>query len=392
MIKIGITGQSGFLGSHLYNTLSLDSDRYTCIPFEDSFFDQEEELNGFVVQCDVIVHLAAMNRHNDPNVLYETNVKLVQQIITACEETRAIPHILFSSSIHENLDNLFGKSKLYGRELFEKWARRNSGRFTGLIIPNVFGPFGHPYYNSVIATFCHQLSHNETPKIDVDGVIKLIYVSELVKEIIDIIELNDAPLNNVSINMSGSSAQDSRTRCETKYIAHTSEVKVSHLLKKLTSFKENYSENGTIPNLDNPFDLNLWNTFLCYNDHASLFPFNLKLNTDKRGSFVEIIKLNSGGQVSFSLTAPGVTRGNHFHTRKAERFAVINGKARIELRKIGTNVKISFMLDGDQPSFVDMPIWYTHNITNIGDKDLYTIFWINEFFDKNDPDTYFEEV
>jgi UDP-2-acetamido-2,6-beta-L-arabino-hexul-4-ose reductase len=122
------------------------------------------------------------------------------------------------------------------------------------------------------------------------------------------------------------------------------------------------------------------------------FPFPLKLNTDERGSFVETIKLNSGGQVSFSTTAPGITRGNHFHTRKAERFAVIKGKAKIELRRIGTDKVLSFEMDGSQPSFVDMPVWYTHNITNIGKEELYTIFWINEHFNPDDADTYFEKV
>ncbi|MDD3743042.1 MAG: epimerase, partial [Lentimicrobiaceae bacterium] len=137
---------------------------------------------------------------------------------------------------------------------------------------------------------------------------------------------------------------------------------------------------------------NLFNTFLCYIDHASFFPFQLTLNTDNRGSFVETIKLSSGGQVSFSTTVPGITRGNHFHTRKAERFAVIKGKARIELRRIGTNKILSFDLDGQHPAFVDMPVWFTHNITNTGDEDLYTIFWINEFYDPADTDTYFEKV
>jgi UDP-2-acetamido-2,6-beta-L-arabino-hexul-4-ose reductase len=118
----------------------------------------------------------------------------------------------------------------------------------------------------------------------------------------------------------------------------------------------------------------------------------LKLNADNRGSFIETIKINSGGQVSFSTTIPGITRGNHFHTRKAERFAVIKGRARIELRRIGTEKVMSFELEGSNPSFVDMPIWHTHNITNIGEEDLYTIFWINEHFNPEDTDTYFEEV
>lgn len=167
---------------------------------------------------------------------------------------------------------------------------------------------------------------------------------------------------------------------------------MSRVLALLESYKSNYFEKGIIPNLDNEFEKNLFNTFLCYIDHKSFFPFPLKLNTDNRGSFVETVKLNSGGQVSFSTTVPGITRGNHYHTRKAERFAVIKGKARIELRKIGTTEILSFDLDGSQPSFVDMPIWYTHNITNVGDEELFTIFWINEHYKAEDGDTYFEQV
>ncbi|MDP3463660.1 MAG: NAD-dependent epimerase/dehydratase family protein [Bacteroidales bacterium] len=373
MIKIGITGQAGFVGTHLFNTLGLFPEKFTRVPFQDSFFEDQSKLEQFVSSCDAIVHLAAMNRHNDPEVIYNTNISLVRQLIAACEATESKPHILFSSSTQEERDNLYGKSKKEGRELLEKWAHNNDAQFTGLIIPNIFGPFGHPYYNSVVATFCHQLTHNETPKIEVDGEVKLIYVGELVNYIITQITNHESRTTNHAI-------------------PHTSTKKVSELLNKLTQYKNNYFEKGTIPNLDNPFDCNLWNTFLCYIDHESFFPFHLKLNTDNRGSFVETVKLNSGGQVSFSTTVPGITRGNHFHTRKAERFAVIKGKARIELRRIGTDKVMSFDLDGTQPSFVDMPIWHTHNITNVGGEELYTIFWINEHYDANDPDTFFENV
>jgi len=127
-------------------------------------------------------------------------------------------------------------------------------------------------------------------------------------------------------------------------------------------------------------------------DIENHYPVKLKKNTDDRGTFVETIKSGLGGQVSFSTTKPGITRGNHFHTRKIERFAVIKGKAQIQLRRIGTDKVMNFELDGNEPSYVDMPIWYTHNITNVGNEELYTIFWINEFFDPNDPDTFFENV
>ena len=144
--------------------------------------------------------------------------------------------------------------------------------------------------------------------------------------------------------------------------------------------------------LKNRNEVRLFNTFRSYINLEKYFPFFLKKNTDERGMFVETLKLETGGQVSFSITKAGVTRGNHFHTRKIERFTVIKGKARISLRKIGTDKVYSFMLDGDSPAYVDMPIWFTHNITNIGTEDLYTQFWINEWYDPNDADTFFEEV
>ncbi len=380
MLKIGITGQPGFVGTHLFNTLNLYNDKFQTIPFEDSYFADEEKLKHWVKQCDVIVHLAALNRHNDPDVIYKTNIGLVQQLIDAMQHTRSAPHVLFSSSTQEERDNVYGRSKKEGRLLFEKWANANNAKFTGLVIPNVFGPFGNPYYNSVVATFCHQLTHNEQPKIEVDGEIKLIYVSELVGEILK--QITDAQ----------SAGNSNKPAVRAFHIPHTSTIKVSELLRTLEGFKTGYLENGIIPDISTPFDRNLFITFLCYIDHKQFFPFYLKKNTDARGSFVETVKLNSGGQVSFSTTVPGITRGNHFHTRKSERFAVIKGKALIELRRIGTDEVLSFELDGEKPSFVDMPVWFTHNIKNTGDEELYTIFWINEFFDANDPDTFFEVV
>jgi UDP-2-acetamido-2,6-beta-L-arabino-hexul-4-ose reductase len=378
-IKIGITGQSGFIGTHLNNTLKLEKDKFEAIGFEDSYFQDEKKFKDFVAQCDVIIHLAAMNRHEDPETLYHTNMELVKKLITGCESTASTPHILFSSSIQETLDNRYGDSKKDGRILLEKWAMKNNAKFTSLIIPNVFGPFGAPHYNSVVATFCHQLSHNETTKINVDGNLALIYVSELVSEILNVIELS----HNVSAN------EEIIRRIK---IQHTAEIRVSQILELLDGFKAAYFDMGEIPNLDVPFNRNLFNTFLCYLDHEKFFPYHARLHTDDRGGFAELVKLKSGGQVSYSTTKPGITRGNHFHTRKAERFSVIKGKARIELRRIGSEIKLSFELDGEKPSFVDMPIWYTHNITNIGEEDLYTIFWINEHYDASDSDTYYEKV
>jgi UDP-2-acetamido-2,6-beta-L-arabino-hexul-4-ose reductase len=372
MIKIGITGQAGFVGQHLYNTLGLYEQEFQRIEFKKEFFYNDNELNDFVSKCDVIVHLAAMNRHNEPQVIYDTNLGLVQRLVASLNNSKSQAHVLFSSSTQEERDNLYGKSKKEGRQLMANWAKEAGGKFTGMIIPNVFGPFGHPDYNSVVATFCHKLTHNETPTIQVDGDLKLIYVGELVSAIIK--EIKSGVSNDEII------------------ISSTSSSKVSGILELLEYYKEEYQDKGVIPTLQNDFEFNLFNTFRCYMDVKNHFPVAYTQHTDARGSFVEVIRLGIGGQVSFSTTVPGITRGNHFHTRKIERFAVIKGKALIQLRRIGTQKVLNFYLDGANPAYVDMPIWYTHNIKNIGDEVLYTNFWINEAYNAEDADTYFVEV
>lgn len=375
-MKIGITGQKGFVGSHLYNTLNL-RDEVELIPFNRTFFDSAVELDEFVSSCDVIVHLAAMNRHKNPQVIYDTNVELVKTLVDSLERTKSTPHIVFSSSTQEENDNLYGKSKKEGKQQLSVWAEANGGRLTSLAIPNVFGPFGKPNYNSVVATFCHKVSRGESPEIIQDNEIGLIYINELVSEIIGTIffETNKKnPANVLDLP-----------------ILPRHKKKVSEILSLLLGYRETYQENGVFPDLTDDFGRALFNTYRCYIPQEH-YPVFFKKHTDPRGSFVEITRANTPGQFSFSTTVPGITRGNHFHTRKAERFAVIQGKARIELRRIGTEEVISYTLDGDQPSYVDMPIWYTHNITNIGDEELITLFWINEPFNPEDPDTYFEDV
>lgn len=376
MIKVGITGQSGFIGTHLFNSIGLLRDEFFQIPFDDSFFEDQEKMDRFVKNCDVIIHLAAMNRHHDPEILYETNIRLVVQLISACEATKSLPHIVFASSTQEELDNVYGRSKRQGRGFIEQWALRNNSRCTSFVIPNVYGPFGNPYYNSVVATFCHQLTHQGTPVVEIDAELKLIFVNELARQIIDCVK----------------DSYPAEPGVQRTVVEHTSTIKVSELLHRLALYKTEYIGNAIMPDLKDSFERNLFITFLSYIDHSSFYPRKLNQNTDVRGSFVEMIRSKNGGQVSFSITKPGITRGNHFHTRKAERFIVIKGNARIDLRRVGTDKVISFTLNGGEPSFVDIPIWHTHSITNIGDEDLYTIFWINEFYDSSDPDTYSDFV
>ena len=371
-MKIGITGQNGFIGSHLYNTLGLEPETFERIDFDKNFFNDDIALDLFVKNCDVIVHLAAMNRHEDPQVIYDNNIQLVQKLIGALERTNSKAHVLFSSSSQEEKDNLYGRSKLEGRNLLANWARSNGGKFSGMIIPNVFGPFGEPFYNSFIATFCYQLNNDQDPEIQQDADVNLIYVGELIQEFIKEIR-------------SGTSHDEVK-------IKSTSTIKVSEILAILKNFKSMYLENGQIPELNTDIEFQLFNTFRSFIDHKNLFPRKYIQHCDERGAFVELIRMEIGGQCSFSTTKPGITRGDHYHTRKIERFSVIKGKALIQLRKINTDEVLEFTLDGESPAYVDMPVWYTHNIKNIGEQELLTIFWINEPYNAEDADTYFEKV
>lgn len=371
MINVGITGQSGFIGTHLYNYLGIYKDKIKRIEFKDGYFYDDKKLQEFVKKCEVIVHLAAVNRHSDPDVLYNTNIDLVKRLIKAAEITGRTPHIIFSSSIQEARDNLYGKSKRDGRILFESWAMKTGGGFTGLIIPNVFGPFCHPQYNSVIATFSYQLTHSETPVIEFDVALKVIYINDLIKTIYDII------LGKIEHKL--------------YYVQYNKEIKVNEILKLLNEYYEYYFVQNIIPVLKDNFEVSLFNTFRTYID-IEHYPVKLKKKTDGRGLLIEIIKEYTGGQSFFSLTKIGATRGNHFHTKKIERFCVLKGEGIIKMRKIGSEEIIKYYVNGYEPSIVDIPIWYTHNITNVGQEDMLTLFWTNEIFNPEDTDTFFEEV
>ena len=368
-MKIGITGQNGFIGKHLKNFLGLKG-LNEFVEFDRSFFSDESLMKSFVQSCDVIVHLAGLNRHPDENEIYETNVGLVRSLINACEGANVQPHILFSSSTQESRDNSYGRSKKKGGELLTKWASDNNSLVTNMVIPNVFGPFGQPNYNSVVATFCHQIVNGEKPTIVADGLLKLIYINELVEDIYRLI--TDKVSGSVSLK-------------------HRHEMKVSDLLNRLKSFHSEYMWDGKIPNIISPLDLALFNTYRCYIPY-SYFPRPYVSHNDNRGSFVEIIRANTSGQYSFSTTSPDVTRGNHFHTRKVERFAIIKGRAKISIRHIDSEEVIDYVIDGKNPSYVDIPIWHVHNLKNIGEEELVTLFWINEPYDASNHDTYALEV
>lgn len=370
--KVGITGQNGFIGFHLLECLRCFPQEFEAIDFQRKFWTSNVELDSFVQKCDVIIHLAAINRHENLEQLYQTNINLTHSLIDSLYRTNSRAHIIVSSSTQEENDNLYGVSKMKSRLLLSNWANATGSNFSGLIIPNVFGPFCKPFYNSVVSTFCYQIVNGFKPKIDIDNLLNLIYVGDLAHEIIELIRISH---NSHCYNVK---ARDLK--------------KVSEILTDLNYFKEEYLENSSIPILDTSYKLQLFNTFRSYIDLKSFFPRYFRIHTDLRGEFVEVIRHGISGQSSYSTTVPGVTRGNHFHTRKIERFAVVKGKAKIQMRKVGDDEVLEFELDGNNPSFVDIPIWYTHNISNIGVEELLTMFWINEPYDSNDPDTYLKIV
>ena len=370
-MKIGITGQNGFIGYHLTHTIKYKLSEHSIVTFQRSLFEQENSLSTFVSACDVIVHLAGVNRAETDEEVYDANIKLNTVLKKALIDANFKGHLLFASSSQEKGDSVYGKVKKASRLALEETMDSLGGLFTGLIIPNVFGPFCKPNYNSFVATFCSKILNDEAPEVIQDANVPLLYVGNLVEQILEVIRNPKDSLFEIRPDL---------------------EVKVTEVLGLLNTFKDSYIGGNTIPSLQTPFELQLFNTFRSYFDLENKYPTLLEKHSDQRGFFSEIIRTDIGGQFSYSTTLPGITRGNHFHTRKIERFIVIGGKAKISLRKIGSTEVHEFLLDGENPSYVDMPIWYTHNIKNIGSTPLITAFWINEPFNSEDADTYFENV
>lgn len=369
-LNVGITGMIGFMGSHLRDRLKQEKD--INVPnFEDLFFDDEKKLEEYVSNCDVVVHLAAMNRGDDDEI-YNTNIELVHKLVSALNSVDKKPHILFSSSTQIDRNNPYGRSKKEGARILEEWGKGKGAPVSILIIPNVFGDSGRPFYNSFVATFCHQITHKEEPTIIHDSEVSLIYINELTEFIAD--KIKNPP-----------------SGYEVVRVPHTSTVKVSETLDLLKYFKENYYDKKIVPVFKSDFERNLYNTFITYMDTAD-FEQKPVLRSDNRGILFEVVKQEGAGQFFFSTTKSGITRGNHYHTRKMEKFCVVKGNGLIKMRRIGTDKVIEYEVSGNDPSSVEMPIYYTHNITNTGKDDMLTLFWTNELFDPNDPDTFYEEV
>lgn len=368
MKKIGITGSGGFLGWHLRAYLFPFSKEIQVIECSQECFNSEAKLKKFVSECDVIVHLASLIRGEDDEV-YKKNVALAETLVQACEDTKSTPHIIFSSSTHIDRDTAYGKAKRDSGRMLLDWGKKVGSKVSNVIFPNIFGEYAKPNYNSAVATFCYELANNKKSEVSGDGKVSLIHAQKVSGTIYELIK----------------KPKVGDIRVEGK------DIGIRELYQTLLDFKTSYF-NDIVPVIHNEFHVELFNTFRSYLIDTSFYPRKLTLHSDERGSLFEMIKEQTGGQTFLSSTKPGKTRGNHYHTRKLERFCVVKGKADISLRKLLTDEVKTFTVSGDTPAYIDMPTFYTHNITNTGDGDLITAFWANEIYNKEDPDTYFTEV
>jgi UDP-2-acetamido-2,6-beta-L-arabino-hexul-4-ose reductase len=365
-MRVAITGSSGFIGWHLRCLLHEKND-IEVIEVNEEEFSDSNRLEEALLPCDAVFHLAGMNRGNDDDV-FQTNVELAQLLVESIGKTRTIKHIVYSNSVQQYNDSPYGSGKRKAAEILRRFADKTGASMTDVILPNIFGEHGKPFYNSVAATFCHQLSREEEPEIIKDNQIDLLHVRNAVEVMYD----SMVRKINGDVHPQGT------------------ELTVSELLITLQNIDLNYRK-GVIPDLSRAFDLELFNTYRCFL-FPEFYPHRLELKSDDRGWLFEFIRSNSEGQAFASSTKPGITRGNHYHVRKFERFLVIQGEATLHLRRLLTDDVITFTVNGDEPSCVDIPTLHTHNITNKGNNDLLTLFWAGELFDVENPDTFQEVV
>ncbi len=366
---IGITGSDGFVGRHVRAYLHALGATPRLAPR--AVFEDGAALAAFVDGLDAVIHLAGVNRASDEE-LDGGNVGLAASLVAACEAAGARPHVVFASSTHVEraMPTAYGRGKREAAARLEAWAARSGGPVTTFVIPHVFGEGGRPQYNSAVATFCHQLAHGEEPVVHQDAPLELIHAQDLAEALV-------------------TAATAGGTGVATRRLSGRPTT-VTEVLGVLREMDATY-RGGVIPSVEDPFRLRLFNQYrsYLYPDH---YPVAMPLHADARGHLFETVKAGSGGQCFVSTTHPGITRGNHFHRFKVERFFVLSGTARIDVRPVlGTEVR-SFVVSGEAPCYVDIPTLQTHNITNVGEGELVTLFWSHEVFDPAAPDTYFEGV
>lgn len=399
-MKILITGAKGFVGQNLVATLKNirdGKDRSFSIknckePSEIEILEYDlgntrEELKAFCQEADFVFHLAGVNRPKDEKEFMEGNFGFSSELLELLRTYKNNCPIMLSSSIQASLEGRFagseyGKSKKAGEDLFFNYAKETGASVYIYRYPNVFGKWCRPNYNSAVATFCHNIANDlpiqvNDPKVEMS----LVYIDDVVAELI-------AALN-------GQANVKADGYC---YVPTVHEVTLGEIVELLYSFKES-RETKEVPDMtENSFSKKLYSTYLSYLPEDT-FAYPLKMNIDDRGSFTEILRTKDRGQFSVNISKPGITKGNHWHHTKNEKFVVVSGKGLIQFRKVGINPQtgkeypiIDYHVSGERIEVIDIPTGYTHNIINEGDTDLVTFMWCNECFDQKKPDTFFEQV
>lgn len=372
MKNVLVTGADGLLGWHTRVRLHAancmanfrgDPSPYKIIPVNHSTFDDELLLKSAVKRADAILHFAAINRSSNKDIELE-NRNISHRLIEACEAVNVNPHIVYANSIHAFTDTIYGISKRKAGEILESY----SARYTNLILPHIFGEGARPFYNNVTATLIHQIIKNEVSNINPNGEVELLHAGCAAFEAI----------NSINLGITG----------QVQPVAKS--ITVPDLFEKLKCFHESYQDNR-YPDFSCSIDLDLFNSYRSAT-FPDLWPRFLEMHTDPRGSLFEAVKGGGGGQTFLSTTKPGVTRGNHFHLNKVERFLVVRGDAIIRVRKVMSSKVWEFRVSGNKPTAIDMPTLHTHSIENVGKDDLVTLFWTQDLFDPGNTDTYADEV
>lgn len=369
-MRILITGAKGFIGRNL--AVGLRNHGYTDLLEYDVDTDPSL-LESYCRDVDFVFHLAGVNRPKHESEFIEGNVKFTSLVLQHLSRGRNVRAIVMSSSIQAALDNPYGRSKRAAEELMLAYGRETGVEVLIYRLPNIFGKWCRPNYNSAVATFCHNIARDMPITVnDRSTVMNLAYIDDVVAEFIGALE--------GQYNLVG----------EYCAVPVTYTVTLGEIADLIYSFRRS-REDRSVPAVSDGFVAKLYATYLSYlpNDR---FSYPLKMNVDSRGSFTEFLRTQDSGQVSVNVSRPGVVKGNHWHQTKNEKFLVISGTGIIRFRRIDSDEVIEYRVSGDKLEVVDIPPGYAHSIENVGSTDMVTIMWASECFDPERPDTYSQEV
>jgi UDP-2-acetamido-2,6-beta-L-arabino-hexul-4-ose reductase len=363
-MRILITGSNGFIGSNLKIRLSeLAHIEYVTY----SHSDGVEVLEDIAADVDAVIHLAGVNRPKDPAEYALGNHDFTEQLCRILEKKGSSVHVLFASSSQALLDNPYGKSKRDAEKTLEDFASMTGSVLSIYRLPNVFGKWCRPEYNSVVATFCHHIANNQAIEIRDPGAdLRLVYVDDVITSFLEVLA---APEGNDGLVI----------------VSPEYSTTVGGLADMLHQFRDS-RESLVIDGVGTGLKRALYATYLTYL-HPGQFSYALDENSDDRGRFVEVLKTPGNGQFSFFTARPGATRGGHYHHTKTEKFLVVQGEALFRFRHLVTNQCHEIRTSARDPVVVETIPGWAHDITNAGDIELVVILWANEIFDKNKPDT-----